>query len=266
MNIEKVKFEEKLENLYLKYCGDISAIQKELNISNTQMIYVAKTIKRVERRILSYQPSLPIQRSIASFIRNSIERTSIYRKMISLLTGREQLTVSLCCGLPVQEQKDEGEVIYYCIGCDHETKTKIIDHVEIYQLQMQILTAMQTEERSVMDFFDKAGYLNNKNPHINFTQNNSVIFGDEKRKKKEKPYPIDPNLKAIIDNMDGQGRSDLLNIGEKIMRGSKKRMAELVIEVKNERNGNNAKETGEKTGKEPGGEPGKEQRKNPFGT
>jgi len=157
LDLQKFKFEERVKIASFKHRGDILAIVKELNLPDTYESY--QLVKKALDKIAKSE-----QKDVAVLISNNLmrvlmeghaQRVVYIQEMLRALEGREQASVSICCSMPVVSKEDK----VYCMKCNKETEVQKVDKVGIFILKVRLLSELREEDKALVDFAVKMGYV-----------------------------------------------------------------------------------------------------------
>lgn len=180
MNIEKLKFLEKVKIAALKHRGDANLVLQELGLPNTPDNYslIKKFLKKIKKEE---------ERDVATLISHNLmqhifmgynQRVRYIQEMLVYLNGKEEIKLSLCCNYPVKEK--EGN--FFCLKCHKKAEVEVLDKFEIMKMKMNLIEELRAEDKALVEFAERLGYTNKKEDESlvkNFQQNILYVKGDD---------------------------------------------------------------------------------------
>jgi hypothetical protein len=192
--IEKFRAIETFRLCWLKHRGNVIAACEELGWPiEIGRQYAAKISKKVDRDV-SYGVSQSIMMQLVIGWESRVRH--LY-DMLSSLKEAEKQIVSCCCSFPVEPFKIRRKQRYKCILCGQECKIKNVGVPKVFDVQYRTLSMLQEEDRAIVEFAKKMGFVNPDAPHPSFVRNQVLVVNAKEKKGIEQEEPFVQNVDRL---------------------------------------------------------------------
>lgn len=207
-DLEKFKLRERIKILMFKHRGSVFDISNELSLP---VDYIQREISKI-RKEESKDVSKLISNTLMTHLFEGHKQRIIYlTEMIKSLDNQEMVKASDCCKAPIRIEMDviTSGVRSKCSACSNICNPVRVNHIDVYDLKMKILTELRAEDQSLVSFSEKMGY-SNKEPEIKqpmvkqdffILSEQKEISGDEKEVRdliKNMPPPEREKLRKTL--------------------------------------------------------------------
>jgi len=168
MNIEKFKSLERVKISYLKHRGNALKVVEETGYPAE---YVRKCIGKIKKKEEKNVSVLISHTLIQHIMEGHNSRLRYLIDMINSLENREQLNVSMCCRMPYRVV--DGNNV--CIKCNNVCEVMTTDRINIYEVKQNIIDGMREEDKCLVDFAVKMGYVGSSQPPAPIIRQNTLV-------------------------------------------------------------------------------------------
>lgn len=209
-NINKLRIEDRVRFLNLKYRGNAVEISRE---SGLPVEYIDKILKRIKREKKNTDVNRHIGETMAQHIMDGSEQRKAYllQELKKEFEKPEELK-SVCCNWFVTEHTWDGEKQYTCRKCGKDCDAYSSDKRD-KNLILRLISQLRTEDEAVINFLVKLGFVNKM---MNGDFDTPPPIPQSNRKVIESKQ-LDPTLVEDIDKMDPRTREALRHQLEKRM-------------------------------------------------
>jgi hypothetical protein len=209
--IEQFKAMERFRLCYLKHRGNVLSTCEELGWPiEVGRSYANKVKGRVERDV-----AFGVSQSIMMQLLIGYEsRVGHLQELLNRLDGTNKLIVSKCCYYPIFLKKERREPLPHCTNCNKKCETKIVGLPVVYDLIFRTVGQLQDEDRAIVEFAKKMGYVNPDAPPTSIVRNN-VLVVDGNRKQ----LPLDQGFVQDVERLPPMEREKLRKRLEEHIKG-----------------------------------------------
>ncbi len=199
--IEKFRAMERFRLCYLKHRGNILSVCEELNWPlELGQVYAKKISKRAERDI-----AFGVSQSIMMQLLMGYEsRVGHLQTLLTALEGADKQIVSNCCYYPIIFRKERRKELPHCSKCGKQCKTLEVGLPIVYDLVFRTLNQLQDEDRSIVEFAKKMGYVNPDQPPPTLVRNNVLVVDNARR-----PSPVESSVVEDVQRLPPMEREKL---------------------------------------------------------
>lgn len=192
---EEDAVKERIRISNLKHRGNILAISKE---TGYQYYFVKKIVDRLRRTRVDEPYNELVAKTLSDYIiEGHKQRVAYYEEMLRSLQMTEQFEVSDCCSAIFRIVEKDGVQTEVCRTCSTPAKKKTLNQLEVFKMEMDLLTELRNEAKALGDFSVRMGFTNAPAKAPLIKQDFLVISGGQQTAKtiegssSNKPIEID---------------------------------------------------------------------------